>query len=1270
MSAFISRLFKRISRSSTPVVRDQLRSMSWQAQWTSLALEALETRRLLAVNVIEDFGNITDLAFVRFLENVVEDTTVPGVNERFKFSLGQSAVVHASPSGLESFNFLDPFEGELVIVKLDQSGNDVSTVASQTFFESSTSELIVSLPSGNYAADFFRDNVKQFDFTIHADTAPGEFNANSSNPSAIEGRNLGTLLTASGVDLDEFIGLRAPAFDLQFGSLDALTDVIDTHFFRLVKQGTVEFTFHASEVNEGLIDVTLFRDFNNDNVFQRGTAEQIVTRTGIRADQTRVFSPTLPAARYGVVVTLSSINSTVPQKDNYGLRTKYTVLDGAGNTLAAANDDAGTVGNPFGIFNDYLSSSDPFDIYTRTVASGGPFVFEGTLSGMSPGSNFELDFIRDLDGDGQIDDNEVISSSEGDGNANEELSVPFGTGTYFVRVRHTDGEGIYTLQFSNRNTDIAGNTLPSALNFVSILGIKEFTDIVSATDRLDIYKFTFDVESEFDALLTGMPAGTNANLSLIRDSNGNGIIDKGEILAASNNASNANETIAINLAAGDYFVRVFQLAGSPTYKLTLIKDSAGETLANALPLSASGGGEFDFLGSQFDVADVYQFQLGSTRLVGISVGSNSEPLLVRLGQDTNGNGVLDQTEERLNKTIDAGANELLRINLNPGTYFVLVNPLIPDDGTRYHVTIFNERRDVPGNTLAEARDLRILGGVRTFNDFLGQGSIDLMDDVNDFYKFTLGNDGPFQFVSQFSNIDGIVGFQLIRDDNQNQQIDSGEILATVTSPNFNVPPQSIILALFVPGTYYLNVFSNLATYTLSVQAISLDTAGNSLNSVPPPRDLGPLAGSIQNTNNFVGRIDLDDFFRFSVASPGELVASLSGAGASLDIEVIRDVNNNLIIDAGETLASSAAFDGANDQLHGVLLPAADDNYYVRVLTTGGDSGYALSLTFSNQTPFLTPFLISATVPTDIKAVRFDKGGQGVSYGDTTGGNSGNDPAFRSGENIDVDVSTTVDPASGGRRVTNTAPEEFLEYTINVAESALYDFDVRVSSPDLGATFRVLIDNVSVSSSPIAIPDTNGADNMVTIAAGSNVILTAGFHVLRLAIITGTGVNNNFAGSFNFITVRPASTGTFDLTLQHTTVAAYQHVNLALAWTVPVGGWRTLKQVDLRLRDDNGRLIWIRFDEATNTMSLYNQTTGKFETEKEVGSYGVLRSPLANVYMKTTTIAANGANDPTVVITFDIKFKAIARGHWTVEAAASDDLGHNDPFAFAGTVDVV
>ncbi len=319
--------------------------------------------------------------------------------------------------------------------------------------------------------------------------------------------------------------------------------------------------------------------------------------------------------------------------------------------------------------------------------------------------------------------------------------------------------------------------------------------------------------------------------------------------------------------------------------------------------------------------------------------------------------------------------------------------------------------------------------------------------------------------------------------------------------------------------------------------------------------------------------------------------------------------------------------------------------------------------------WLASSAFSSSATTDIPAVRFDKGGEGVAYHDTTVDNIGSAPGFRNVENIDVDVSPSVDVPSIARRVSNTAPGEFLEYTINVAASGFYDFDARVSSPDPGASFHIEIDGVSIAPS-VAVPDTDGQDNMITIPAASNVVLTAGPHILRLAIDTDTDDNSDFAGRFNFITIRPASAGTLELTPPDSVVSAGERTQLSLAWTVPVSGWTVLKQVDLRLRDDFGALIWIRFDEANRTFSLYNSASGKFGPAKKVGSNGVLNGPLADLYLSTTTVVAAGPAAATVVFTFDLRFKSNARGHYTVEAAASDDLGHNDPIAFAGTIDVV
>lgn len=1269
MFANLGRLFHRVS-SRSAIVRHanmfgMLRNQSREPS-CSLALESLEARVLLAGF---DFGDITNPARL-YAENDLtptppEFTLVSSAQgfgtDRFPFSLGRPAVVLAELSDRQRTDIFRDAVANLSIVSLDELTGDFTFWVSQDYPEGTTGQVRVSLAAGNYdllvrfnmetsdeiLADV-RPLLKSYDLSIHADTASVEFSGG--NPLATEGRNLGALSTATGNDIQEYIGLG------NSGNPAPVSDLADMYLFDVVKQGTVNVTVTAAVNATGAIDFTLFRDSNRDDVFDNGNSvEKLETKAAITSGKSATISRILEPGRYGIAVFFNA--QLTSQVDNYRLRTTYTVADGAGNSTATARD-IGTLENSVRTFSDYLSPADPVDIYKFTTVGSGPFIFESLLTDVIlPGTNFVLDLVR-------ASDNGIILH---DVPAGRETATSLTVaGTYFVKVRRINGEGPYTLAMSNRNTDLAGNTMDGSARNLGNFVFKELTDQVSSGDTFDFYKFELAVQSDFDVALRSMPAGTNAGLRLIRSNNGDSVIDPGELLASSNNPNNAPEFIGRTLTPGIYFVLVERIAGAPTYQLRLVHDRVSNALANAQSIAPGGGSNLEFLGPEDDT-DVYKFALGTARQVGIKVELNNEPLLIRLGQDANLNGSLDEVEERLSKTISAGTGGFERINLAAGAYFLIVNAVIQDQGTLYRVSVFNATTDGAGNTFADARDIGTLTSVQTFTDFVGDGSVDLIDDLDDLYTFELGNNGPFLFQSVVQILNSVgnraAGIELIRDDNLNLQRDADEIVATATAfviSGANAPGV-IVNVLTDPGTYYLRVkrASGQVLYSLNLSTISLDTAGNSLDQAA---NLDVLGGTITSPNHFVGRIDLEDIFRFEVNNPGELTASLSGAPNSA-YQIIQDIDNDLAIDPGEVLAS--AFGGR--ALQGVFLPAADDNYFVRVKPIG-NAAFDLTLTFSNQTPFSTPFAISATNPTEIKAVRFDKGGEGVSYSDTTLGNNGDQPGFRVGENIDVDVSNTVDSVSTGRRVTNTAPGEFLEYMINVAEGGRYDFDVRVSSPDLGASFHIEIDGVSLSP-PVAVPDTNSQDNMVTIAAASNVVVPSGPHILRLVFDTGGGANN-FAGSYNFITIRPASAGTLALTPPHSVVTAGEHANVSLAWTVPVGGWTVLKQVDLRLRDELGRLIWIRFDEAHRTFSLYNSQSGKFGPAQSVGSNNVLSGPLVDLYLGTTTVNAAGANAPTVVLNFDLRFKSSARGHYSIEASAGDDLGHSDPFVFAGTLDVV
>ena len=92
------------------------------------------------------------------------------------------------------------------------------------------------------------------------------------------------------------------------------------------------------------------------------------------------------------------------------------------------------------------------------------------------------------------------------------------------------------------------------------------------------------------------------------------------------------------------------------------------------------------------------------------------------------------------------------------------------------------------------------------------------------------------------------------------------------------------------------------------------------------------------------------------------------------------------------------------------------------------------------------------------------------------------------------------------------------------------------------------------------------------------------------------------------------------------------------------------------------------DEADNTVSLYNPASGKFGPAKAMGSNAVLSDQYVNIFLRTSTVTAAGPTSPTVTLTFDIQFKNGLSGRpIAIEAAASDDFGRVQDFAFAGSL---
>ncbi|MBN1413324.1 MAG: carbohydrate-binding protein [Spirochaetales bacterium] len=161
----------------------------------------------------------------------------------------------------------------------------------------------------------------------------------------------------------------------------------------------------------------------------------------------------------------------------------------------------------------------------------------------------------------------------------------------------------------------------------------------------------------------------------------------------------------------------------------------------------------------------------------------------------------------------------------------------------------------------------------------------------------------------------------------------------------------------------------------------------------------------------------------------------------------------------------------------------------------------------------------------IEAERYDAGGEGIAYHDTTSGNSGN--AFRSD---DVDIESCGD-SGGGYNVGWMREGEWLEYTVN-ASGGTYAITVRVASAGSGTVgdLRMLLDGSVLGTFPIDL--TGGWQSYVSVTLNGIAIADGNGKILRLEVVNGGDFNVNyiqFGSSGATATPTPTQAATSTLT---------------------------------------------------------------------------------------------------------------------------------------------
>lgn len=223
---------------------------------------------------------------------------------------------------------------------------------------------------------------------------------------------------------------------------------------------------------------------------------------------------------------------------------------------------------------------------------------------------------------------------------------------------------------------------------------------------------------------------------------------------------------------------------------------------------------------------------------------------------------------------------------------------------------------------------------------------------------------------------------------------------------------------------------------------------------------------------------------------------------------VTDANNDLV--SVEFFVNDVKVGEDNTAPHNYSwTPDALGSYTLQVIATDaeGNEGTATkAITVSiPQSPYGgTPHPIPGTIQLE----EYDEGGNGLAYYDDSPG-SETGVTFRDDEDVDLEECTDT---GGGYNIGWATAGEWLEYTVNVQGSGIYDLEIRAACNGDGRTISFSMDGEAITGD-VAIPNTSGWQSWTTVTV-NDIQLSAGEHELRMIMGSENYVN------LNYITFQP------------------------------------------------------------------------------------------------------------------------------------------------------
>ncbi|EGK87722.1 peptidase S8 [Microcoleus vaginatus PCC 9802] len=158
----------------------------------------------------------------------------------------------------------------------------------------------------------------------------------------------------------------------------------------------------------------------------------------------------------------------------------------------------------------------------------------------------------------------------------EEISIAPGISNTLIKIRQSNAILGLVANASPQDladtfisaTTVLGNQLDQARDLGVLGDTQTIADSVSNARPDSLYRFTLPANSDFKLTVSGLTA--DVDVAVIKDINGDNSIDFTDIIASSQELDLSPESIDIDgLAAGTYFVRVYQYQGSTDFTLNL-----------------------------------------------------------------------------------------------------------------------------------------------------------------------------------------------------------------------------------------------------------------------------------------------------------------------------------------------------------------------------------------------------------------------------------------------------------------------------------------------------------------------------------------------------------------------------------------------------------------------------------------------------------------------------------------------------------------------------